>query len=185
MYRGLRDLADHLMQHGLPDAGQYDQYALESQAGVLSMFGHEAVKWSGEMSLDGTFPQASRASLLTNAAGGTPGCNGIGGPDNVFYSNTYYAATMYAAEASLLNEQTAYPGSQNVMIILGDGDQNTPQSSGSTVYHAKSCNKKRKVSILAGRVRSRNYSCASFYKYHRFYNRLQRAYIRGMHHGSG
>jgi hypothetical protein len=56
VYRGLRDLADYLMQYGLPDAGQYDQYALESQAGVLSMFGHEAGKWSGDMSLDGTFP---------------------------------------------------------------------------------------------------------------------------------
>ena len=71
-------------------------------------------------------------SLLTNAAGATPGCSGIIVPNNVSYNNTYYAATMYAAQAALTQEQTAYPGSENVMIILGDGDQNAPQTSGST-----------------------------------------------------
>ena len=66
------------------------------------------------------------SSLLTTAAGGSPGCAGMGTPTYAGYVGTYYAATMYAAQAALTQEQTAYPGSQNVMIILGDGDANAP-----------------------------------------------------------
>jgi len=73
------------------------------------------------------------SSNLTIAAGGNPGCPGMIPPNNVTYENTYYAPPMYAAEAALLAEQTAHPGSENVMIIVGDGDANTPQTSGSTV----------------------------------------------------
>jgi hypothetical protein len=73
------------------------------------------------------------SSKITIAAGGSPGCNGMGSPDNVTYNNTYYAAPMYAAEAALTQEQAANPGSENVMIIVGDGDANTAQKSGSTV----------------------------------------------------
>jgi hypothetical protein len=73
------------------------------------------------------------SSLLTIAAGGNPGCNGMTAPDNITYNNTYYAPPMYAAEGALLQEQQAFPGSENVMIIVGDGDANTPETSGSTV----------------------------------------------------
>ncbi len=73
------------------------------------------------------------SSNVTNAAGGTPGCNGIMPPDNVTYDNTYSPAPMYAAEAALLATQASNPGSENVMIVVSDGDNNTPQTSGSTV----------------------------------------------------
>jgi hypothetical protein len=73
------------------------------------------------------------SSLVVNAVGGTPGCNGIMAPNNITYNNTYYPAPMYAAQAALTAEQNANPGSENVMIIVGDGDNNTPQKSGSTV----------------------------------------------------
>jgi hypothetical protein len=73
------------------------------------------------------------SSFLTAAAGGVAGCTGMAPPHNVTYLNTYYAPPMYAAQAALIHEQTAFPGSQNVMIIVGDGDANTPQTSGSTV----------------------------------------------------
>ena len=73
------------------------------------------------------------SSWLTIAALGTPGCNGIGVPTNVNYANTYYSATFYAAEAALTLEHASNPGAENVMIILGDGDENAPQKSGSTV----------------------------------------------------
>jgi hypothetical protein len=72
-------------------------------------------------------------SELTIAAGGTPGCVGITPPTNVTYDNTYYAPPMYAAEAALVATQASNPGSENVMIIVGDGDANTPQKNGSTV----------------------------------------------------
>jgi hypothetical protein len=80
-----------------------------------------------------TSTSLNTASLLTIAAGGKPGCNGITAPDNITYDNTYYPPPMYAAEAALLQEQEAYPGSENIMIIVGDGDANTAQTSGSTV----------------------------------------------------
>ena len=38
---------------------------------------------------------------------------------------TYYAGAIYAAQASLVAEKTANPGSQNVMVIISDGDAGT------------------------------------------------------------
>jgi Flp pilus assembly protein TadG len=57
------------------------------------------------------------------AAGGgsgncTPGIQAKGG------EGTYYAQAIYAAQAALIAQQAANPGSQNAMIILGDGDMN-------------------------------------------------------------
>jgi hypothetical protein len=43
---------------------------------------------------------------------------------------TYYAGVLYAAQASLVAEQAANPGSQNVLIILSDGNATAPQSNG-------------------------------------------------------
>jgi hypothetical protein len=54
-------------------------------------------------------------------------------PNNVTYEDTYYAPPMYAAQAALLATQQSNPGTENIMIIVGDGDDNTPQTSGSTV----------------------------------------------------
>jgi hypothetical protein len=71
------------------------------------------------------------SSLLTLAAGGSAGCSGMGAPANAGNYGTYYAATIYAAQAALTQEKTANPGSQNVLIILGDGDANAPQTHGS------------------------------------------------------
>jgi hypothetical protein len=53
------------------------------------------------------------------AAGGKSGCTGIQGKGG---EGTYYAQAIYAAQTALLNEQANNPGSQNAMIILGDGD---------------------------------------------------------------
>jgi Putative Flp pilus-assembly TadE/G-like len=68
------------------------------------------------------------SSLLTIAAGGSAGCPGMGAPSNAGQYGTYYAATIYAAQAALLQARLANPGSQNVLIILGDGDANAPQT---------------------------------------------------------
>jgi hypothetical protein len=60
-------------------------------------------------------------SQTVKAAGGggsgcTPGIQAKGG------EGTYYAQAIYAAQAALIAQQAANPGSQNAMIILGDGD---------------------------------------------------------------
>ncbi|MBB5059573.1 Flp pilus assembly protein TadG [Granulicella aggregans] len=70
------------------------------------------------------------SSLLTIAAGGAGGCSGMGAPANAGDYGTYYAATIYAAQAALTQAKAANPGSQNVLIILGDGDANAPHTNG-------------------------------------------------------
>lgn len=46
------------------------------------------------------------------------GCTGM----QTSYENTYYAGALYAAQSALLAEQTANPGTQNVIILLSDGN---------------------------------------------------------------
>ena len=52
--------------------------------------------------------------------------NGKAGQTNCLYAKggfgTYYAQAIAAAQASLVAEQTAFPNSQNVLIVLSDGD---------------------------------------------------------------
>jgi len=57
---------------------------------------------------------------LVNAAGGaTDNCTGLRDPGG---AATYYAQVIYAAGAALAAEQTARPGSKDVLIILTDGN---------------------------------------------------------------
>lgn len=46
------------------------------------------------------------------------GCTGM----QTSYENTYYAGALYAAQSALLAEQAANPGTQNVIILLSDGN---------------------------------------------------------------
>jgi hypothetical protein len=71
------------------------------------------------------------SSNLVMAVGGKSGCNGIAPGSFDGNYGTYYAGAIYAAQAALLEEQTDHPNSYNVMIILGDGDSNSPNDSGS------------------------------------------------------
>jgi Flp pilus assembly protein TadG len=61
------------------------------------------------------------------AAGGKSGCTGIQGKGG---EGTYYAQAIYAAQTALIAQQAANPGSQNAMIILGDGDMSSSAISG-------------------------------------------------------
>jgi len=66
-----------------------------------------------------TSSSLNTASWNVIAAGGKSGCNGVGDPGG---ESTYYAGAIYAAQASLLAQQAANPGSQNVIILITDGD---------------------------------------------------------------
>jgi hypothetical protein len=55
------------------------------------------------------------------AAGAKSSCSGINAEGG---EGTYYAGVIYAAQAALVAEKTANPGSQNVMVIISDGDAN-------------------------------------------------------------
>src|ERR1035437_861518 len=70
------------------------------------------------------------ASQIVIAAGGKSGCTGIQGKGG---KGTYYAQAIYAAQAALIAQQAANPGSQNALIILGDGDMSASASSGEIV----------------------------------------------------
>lgn len=61
------------------------------------------------------------SSALSIAAGAstTKNCSGMQAPGG---DGTYYAAAIYAAQASLMAAQVSNPGSQNALIILSDGD---------------------------------------------------------------
>ncbi len=67
-------------------------------------------------------------SALVKAAGGNPGCGGILPPNFEVDYETYYAGAIYAAQAALVAQQSANPGTQNVLIFLSDGDSNAQAS---------------------------------------------------------
>ncbi len=69
-------------------------------------------------------------SVLVLAAGGKSGCAGIAPSSFDGNFGTYYAGAIYAAQAALLKEQASHANSENVMIILGDGDSTSPATSG-------------------------------------------------------
>jgi Putative Flp pilus-assembly TadE/G-like len=62
-------------------------------------------------------------------ATGAGSCQGMETPGG---DGTYYAGVIYAAQSSLMAAQAASPGTQNVMIILSDGDANSTRISGGT-----------------------------------------------------
>jgi len=70
-------------------------------------------------------------SALVQAAGGVLNCGSMTAPnyDGVF--GTYYAGVIYAAQAALVAEKAANPGTENVLILLSDGDATAPQTNGS------------------------------------------------------
>jgi hypothetical protein len=67
------------------------------------------------------------SSSLAIATGGSnsSGCGGMQTPGG---DGTYYAGAIYAAQSSLMAAQAANPGSQNIMIVLSDGDANAQSS---------------------------------------------------------
>ena len=69
-------------------------------------------------------------SSLVKASGAVSGCNGLVPPNYEGDYETYYAGAIYAAQAALTAEHANYPGSENVIIIISDGDSNAWQSGG-------------------------------------------------------
>ncbi len=70
------------------------------------------------------------ASALAEAVGAGSGCAGLSAPGG---QGTYYAQVINYAQAQLVQQQIDYPASQNIMIILSDGDAtacNTQTSTG-------------------------------------------------------
>jgi Flp pilus assembly protein TadG len=81
---------------------------------------------------------------LASAVGSGSGClQGLQAPGG---EGTYYAQVIYAAQAALAAQQTANAGSQNVLIILSDGDADACNTNANT--SAGGCNSKDQIVAL-------------------------------------
>ena len=69
-------------------------------------------------------------STLVKAAGGVIGCGSMMSPNYAGVFGTYYPGAIYAAQSALVAVKAANPGTENVLIILSDGDATAPQING-------------------------------------------------------
>jgi len=86
---------------------------------------YQIVGYDSDYRTSDTATSLNSASDVVIAVGGKSGCNGLAAPGG---EGTYYAGVIYAAQASLVAEKAANPGSQNVMVIISDGDAGTTDS---------------------------------------------------------
>ena len=80
---------------------------------------YQLVGFSSDYRISDTATSLKSSSNVVAAVGGNSGSpcmQAIGG------FGTFYAQVIYAAQASLVAEQKLYPNSQNVLILLSDGD---------------------------------------------------------------
>jgi Putative Flp pilus-assembly TadE/G-like len=72
-------------------------------------------------------------STLVKAAGGVIGCGSMISPNYDGVYGTYYAGAIYAAQSALVAVKAANPGTENVLIILSDGDATAPQTNNNNI----------------------------------------------------
>jgi hypothetical protein len=88
----------------------------------------------------------SNSAIVTAAGGSTvSGCTGIAAPGG---EGTYYAQVIYAAQAALVAQQAANPGSKNAIIMLSDGDATACASNANT--SAGACNSSGQIMATEG-----------------------------------
>ena len=80
---------------------------------------YQIVDFSSDYRTSDANTNLSSSSNIVAAVGGKSGCTGVQAIGGV---GTYYAQAITAAQSYLVTEQGKFPDSQNVMIILGDGD---------------------------------------------------------------
>jgi len=112
----------------------------------------KAVGYGGQGGKVGCLPVSAAGIALNGATGGAGTSNSIVNTVDVGEGITYYAAVIYAAQSALTAEQALYPGSQNAMILLSDGQANTqwiyfPQGS---LSQTPSANTSTKSTIVTG-----------------------------------
>jgi len=89
---------------------------------------YEVVGFSSDYKASDTAKALSTATTNNNfvkAVNGLSGCSPMAAPGG---EGTYYAGAIYAAQSALVAEQAANPGSQNVIILVSDGDAGTTDS---------------------------------------------------------
>lgn len=86
---------------------------------------YQIVDFSSDYRTSDSTTTLSSSSNIVAAIGGKSGCTGLQAIGGV---GTYYAQAIYAAQSYLVTEQGKFPTSQNVMIILGDGNVSSSSS---------------------------------------------------------
>jgi Flp pilus assembly protein TadG len=104
------------------------------------------------------------SSTLVKAVGAVSGCGGIAPSSYDGNYGTYYAGALYAAQAALLAEQASRSGSSNVMIILGDGDSDAPQSSDGVYLIPSSSSQATETYLNSTSLTTTAYTYPSSYK---------------------
>lgn len=126
---------------------------------------YQIVGYSSDYRTSDTASSLSTASNIVKAANGKSGCTGlqaIGG------DGTYIAGSIYAAQASLVTEAQNHPGSQNVLIILSDGDAgassskmpNASTTSGTYASSNRQCQQAITAAAAATKAGTKVYSVA-------------------------
>ncbi len=79
----------------------------------------------------GLNPNSNLVKAVGQGNGKVQGClNFPSGVVNTGIGNTYLASSIYAAQAALTAEAAQYPGSQNYIIFISDGESNISDSGG-------------------------------------------------------
>ncbi len=107
---------------------------------------YEIIPFSNDYKTTDGGTTLATSSDLAKAVGYTgTGCSGLGAPGG---DGTYYAQAIYAAQAALTAWQAANPGSQNILIILSDGDANACNTNANTA--AGGCQTKDQIVATTG-----------------------------------
>jgi Flp pilus assembly protein TadG len=110
-------------------------------------YAYQITNWATDYrtSVGATLLNPSSDIVIAVGDSGVGGCPGVSAPGGY---GTYYAQAIYTAQAALIAEQTAEPGSSNVMIILSDGDATACAANGNTA--AGACNTKADLVVQTG-----------------------------------
>ena len=93
--------------------------------GTTYQMTYQAVPFSSDYRVSDTATTLNTGSNLSLAVGGKSGCTGLTNPGG---QGTYYAGALYQAQGALLAQQAANPGSENVIVLLSDGDATASQT---------------------------------------------------------
>jgi hypothetical protein len=92
---------------------------------------YQVTSFLADYRTDNQAKSLTTTSNLTKAVGGKSGCTGI----QTSNENTYYAGAIYAAQAALIAEQAAKPGTQNIIILLSDGNATAKEQYPTTSFN--------------------------------------------------
>jgi Flp pilus assembly protein TadG len=124
---------------GNPTAQIYDDPSATATSYVPGNGGtYQVTSFLSDYRFSDNSPSLNANSQIVRAVGGASNCNGVAPPNFDGVYGTWYPGVLYAAQAALLAEQANNPGSSNVIIILGDGDNTAHQYNGNNPMIANS-----------------------------------------------